>query len=167
MQATTTDRSTVPPSFDDSVFMHRQPSWSISSETENKVIVFENVEMDEISVEEGEEQSPLKKGLSGDLLFLNSSQGFRMKSSGPNILKPHVFEIFQESADVKFEKLTKNTFVLRLLENSSLDVRFATDTNEVYQGFKILIMSDENYLEYLNDRTTTTVKSTTSTREEF
>jgi hypothetical protein len=142
-------------------------SWSISSEAENKVIVFENVEMDEISVEEGEEQSPLKMGLSGDFLFLNSSQGFRMESSGPNIFKPHVFEIFQESADVNFEKITKNTFVFRLLENSTLDVRFETDANEVHRGFKILIISDENFLEYLNDRTTTTVKSTTRTREEL
>ena len=142
-------------------------SWSISSEAENKVIVFENVEMDEISVEEGEEQSPVKIGLSGDFLFLNSSQGFRMESSGPNIFKPHVFEIFQESADVNFEKITKNTFVFRLLENSTLDVRFETDANEVHRGFKILIISDENFLEYLNDRTTTTVKSTTRTREEL
>ena len=142
-------------------------SWSISAEAENKVIVFENVEMDEISVEEGEEQSPLKKGLPGDFIYLNSSQGFRMESSGPNILKPHVFEIFQKSNDVKFEKNSRDTFVFRLLENSSLDVRFATDANEVYRGFKILIMSDENYLEYLNDKTTTTVKSTTTTREKL
>ena len=140
-------------------------SWSISAKTENKVIVFENVEMDEISVVKGEEQSPLKKGLPGDFLYLNSTQGFRMKSSGPNILKPHVFQIFQESADVKFEKISKNTLVFRLHENSSLDVRFETDANEVYRGFKALIMSDENYLEFLNDMTTTTVKSTTTSPE--
>ena len=96
-------------------------SWSISAEAENKVTVFENVEMDEISIEEGEEQSPLKKGLPGDFIYLNSSQGFKMESSGPNILKPHVFEIFQKSNDVKFEKISRDTFVFRL-ENSSLDV---------------------------------------------
>ena len=90
-----------------------------------------------------------------------------MESSGPNILKPHVFEMFQKSVDVNFEKITKNTFAFRLLENLALDVRFAADANEVHQGFKILIMTDENYSEYLNDRTTTTMKSITITREKL
>ncbi|CBY06763.1 unnamed protein product [Oikopleura dioica] len=142
-------------------------SWSINAEEENKVIFFENVEVDEISVKEGDEKNPLKDGLSGDFIYLNSSQGFRMRSTGPNIHKPHVYEIYEKSDDVVFEKLRKNSFLFRLLENSSLDITFSTDANEVYGGFKILIMSDGKYLEYLNGRSTTTVTSTTTTLDKM